>query len=82
MNPYLGRGLVDALKKNDQEELCYRLLFELNLSPKSLDFVNSLLKMILIPKEVLVQYVKQSVKRLCGDSSQEVGDFVDINSSR
>ncbi len=82
MNPDLGRGLVDALKKNDQEELCYRLLFELNLSPKSLDFVNSLLKMILIPKEVLVQYVKQSVKRLCGDSSQEVGDFVDINSSR
>ena len=75
MNPDLGRGLVDALKKND-------LLFELNLSPKSLDFVNSLLKMILIPKEVLVQYVKQSVKRLCGDSSQEVGDFVDINSSR
>ena len=82
LNPDLGRGLVDALKKNDQEELCYRLLFELNLSPKSLDFVNSLLKMILIPKEVLVQYVKQSVKRLCGDSSQEVGDFVDINSSR
>ena len=82
MNPDLGRGLVDALKKNDQEELCYRLLFELNLSPNSLDFVNSLLKMILIPKEVLVQYVKQSVKRLCGDSSQEVGDFVDINSSR
>ena len=82
MNPDLGRGLVDALKKNDQEELCYRLLFELNLSPKSLDLGNSLLKMILIPKEVLVQYVKQSVKRLCGDSSQEVGDFVDINSSR
>ena len=82
MNPDLGRGLVDALKKNGQEELCYRLLFELNLSPKSLDFVNSLLKMILIPKEVLVQYVKQSVKRLCGDSSQEVGFYVDINSSR
>lgn len=75
LNPDLGRGIVDILRKNHQEDLCHRLLLELNLSLKSLDFVNSLLKMIPIPKDVLIRYVKQCIGRLCEDSSQEVGFY-------